>query len=82
MNCKGRATTDLVEGQRFLKGFTQHCHAPEASRAPIAKINHKMKQIVRQTNDQPIQIVQKAIARVSQSIRPCLLSTRCTASTS
>ncbi len=42
LNCKGRATTDSVEGH-FLKGFTQHCHAPEASRALIAKISHEIK---------------------------------------
>jgi hypothetical protein len=74
LNCKGRATTNLIGADHFLKGFSQHCHAPEASRALIAKISHEMKEVARQTNDQPIQIVQNAIARAPQSIRSCLPS--------
>ncbi len=35
LNCKGRATTTLI-GNNFLKNFSEHCHAAEASRLEIS----------------------------------------------
>ncbi len=37
--CKGRASTILIEGRHKLRAENEHNHAPEASRAGVARAN-------------------------------------------
>lgn len=74
LQCLGRATTLLIEGQHHLQKFSKHNHAAEASRVNVVKTIKVLKEQAQQTNDQPVQIIQNIVANSSQEIFPYLPS--------
>ncbi|RIB29033.1 hypothetical protein C2G38_2028021 [Gigaspora rosea] len=56
-NCKGRAVTTL-EGQiHILKKFSEHNHAPEASRVDVIQALNNIKELASQTHEKLSQII-------------------------
>ncbi|CAB4402207.1 unnamed protein product [Rhizophagus irregularis] len=74
LQCLGRATTLLIEGQHHLQKFSEHNHAAEASRVNVVKTIKVLKDQAQQTNDHPVQIIQNIVANSSQEIFPYLPS--------
>jgi hypothetical protein len=70
LQCKGRAVTELIEDQHYLKKTSDHNHAPEASRINVVKAINMLKRRAQETNDQPVQIIQDIVANSSQEIYP------------
>jgi hypothetical protein len=56
-NCKGRAITDLEDGVHVLKKFTEHNHAPEASRLNVVQTLNAIKEEASNRHYQPVQII-------------------------
>lgn len=65
--CKGRATTILSGQEHELIKFSEHNHAPEASRANVVQTLNTIKEAASSTNDRPVQIIQNAVSNISQN---------------
>src|SRR6266516_4862954 len=64
-NCKGRATTILINGSHYLRKFNDHHHAPQASSAEVAKIVDRIKHQAQERTIRPVQIIQQNIISIS-----------------
>jgi hypothetical protein len=74
LQCKGRAVTQLVEGQHNLQRISDHNHAAEASRVNVIRTVNTLKERGRETNEPPAQIIQTITASISHEIHPYLPS--------
>ncbi|XP_036148172.1 uncharacterized protein LOC118647419 [Monomorium pharaonis] len=74
--CIARAITILINGQHIVRKFDalKHNHAGQADKPEIEKTCNKMKQLAKNSNDQPAQIVNNVVASTSQNTKPCLPS--------
>lgn len=66
LNCKGRAITELENGEHVLKKFNEHNHAPEANRVNVSQALNTIKETASSTHDHPIQIIQNVAINMSQ----------------
>jgi hypothetical protein len=73
-NCKGRATTALINGTHYLRKFNDHNHAPQASNAEVAKVIAQIKLQAQESTDQPAQIIHNNITNTSEEIYPYIPS--------
>ncbi|GBB96719.1 hypothetical protein RclHR1_28100001 [Rhizophagus clarus] len=73
-NCKGRATTTLVNGSHYLRKFNDHSHAPQASDAEVAKVVAQIKLQAQESTDQPAQIIHNNLTKTSEEIYPYIPS--------
>ena len=55
-----------MENEHILKKFSDHNHAPEASRVSVSQTLNTMKEMAVHTQDQPIQIIQNALINMPQ----------------
>ncbi len=74
LGCNGRATTWLINNYHRLRKTTEHNHSADASRAAISKTCSNLKEMARNSNDQPVKIVQTVTANAAMEIAPCLPS--------
>ena len=72
--CNGRLTTIFFKGEHYIRKFTEHNHAPQASASELAKSVGYLKEDARNTRDQPCQIIQNNVINTSPDIRPYLPS--------
>jgi hypothetical protein len=56
----------LENEEHILKKFTEHNHAPEASRVNVSQTLNTIKEAAVHIHDQPIQIIQDAIINMPQ----------------
>jgi hypothetical protein len=74
LNCKGRAVTTLTDGKHYLKSFSKHPHAPQASNAPVAKAVAKIKKCACKTREAPTQLIQNNMICISEEVHLYMLS--------
>jgi MULE transposase domain/FLYWCH zinc finger domain len=74
LQCNGRATTKLVEGQHCLQNVSDHNHAAEASRVNVIKTVNTLKGRASETSEPPAQIIQTVSTSISHEIHPYLPS--------
>ncbi|GBC08248.1 hypothetical protein RclHR1_00080025 [Rhizophagus clarus] len=65
--CSGRAITDLEGEEHILISTKEHSHAPQASRADVAKALEILKGAASNTHDQPAQIIQDTVINMRES---------------
>ncbi|CAG8855267.1 31189_t:CDS:2, partial [Gigaspora margarita] len=70
LECKGRAITKFINNLHYLKQFNDHNHTPQASSAEVAKSIAHIKELAKETNDQPAQVIQNTIISISEEIYP------------
>jgi hypothetical protein len=74
LNCDDRATTLLLKYLYYLRKSSLNNHSANAVRTEIAKVCSNLKVIAKNSNAEPIQLVQNFNAGTSQEIAPCLPS--------
>ena len=73
-NCAGRAVTHFNRNVHDVVRLGDHNHAPNASKVQTDKISNELKNLGKNSNDRPIQIVQSVTARASLEVRSNLPS--------
>jgi hypothetical protein len=73
-DCKGRATTILINNFHYLQKFVDHNHAPKASSTEVARVVAQIKEQAQESSSSPAQIIQNNIMRTSEEIFPYMPS--------